>query len=105
MGEGHWEVSRVRALKAQVNRFQRSVNLTAERVEERGPVVTKNDKENDVSSDSLSPLQMPVGLAVSDSEKVEAFVHSLETRFQLVNEPSEPATTDQPALRRSEQCS
>jgi hypothetical protein len=37
------------------------------------------------------PLVTPGGIAVSDSEKVEAFSDNLETQFQLVTNPSVPA--------------
>jgi hypothetical protein len=39
-------------------------------------------------------LQIPGGLALSDSEKAEALADSLEAQFQPVNDPSEPAVTE-----------
>jgi hypothetical protein len=38
----------------------------------------EDDKEGCASSDSFTPLQVPGGLAHSDSEKAEALVNSLE---------------------------
>jgi hypothetical protein len=40
------------------------------------------------------PLQVPGGLALSDSEKAEALADSLEAQFQLVNDPSDPAVIE-----------
>jgi hypothetical protein len=37
------------------------------------------------------PLVTPGGIALSDSEKAEALVDSLEAQFQPVNDPLEPA--------------
>jgi hypothetical protein len=44
----------------------------------------------------------PGGIALSDSEKVEALADSLETQFQAVTDPSVPAVTEMVdvALRR-----
>jgi hypothetical protein len=56
----------------------------------------EHDKEGDASSHSVAPppLQVPSGLAVSDSEKAEALAKSLEAQFQPVDDPSEPALTE-----------
>jgi hypothetical protein len=40
------------------------------------------------------PLQVPEGLALSDSERAEALVDSLEAQFQPVDDPSDPAFTE-----------
>jgi hypothetical protein len=48
----------------------------------------KDDKDGFVSSHSVAPLQVPGGLALSNSEKAEALVESLEAQYQRVNEPS-----------------
>jgi hypothetical protein len=40
------------------------------------------------------PLQVPGGLALSDSEKAESLADSVEAQFQLVNDPSDPAVID-----------
>jgi hypothetical protein len=39
-------------------------------------------------------LQGPGGIALSDSEKAEALVDSLEAQFQPVDDPSDPAFTE-----------
>jgi hypothetical protein len=39
-------------------------------------------------------LQVPGGLAFSDSEKAEALADSLEAQFQPVNDPSDPAVIE-----------
>jgi hypothetical protein len=41
-----------------------------------------------------TPLQVPGGLALSDSEKAEALVDCLEAHFQPVNDPSDPAVLE-----------
>jgi hypothetical protein len=55
-----------------------------------GPVDVEADKEGDESTDSFTPLLVPGGLALSDSEKAE----SLEAQFQPVNDPSSPAVIE-----------
>jgi hypothetical protein len=40
------------------------------------------------------PPQVSVGLALSDSEKAEALVDSLEAQFQPANDPSDPAVIE-----------
>jgi hypothetical protein len=40
------------------------------------------------------PLQVPGGLALSDSEKAEDLADSLEAKFHLVNDPSDPAVIE-----------
>jgi hypothetical protein len=51
----------------------------------------ENDKERDASSHPLTPLQVPAGLVLSDSEMAETLADSLQAQFQPVNDPSEPA--------------
>jgi hypothetical protein len=41
-----------------------------------------------------APLQVPGGLALSDSEKAEALADSLEAQFQPVNDPWDPAVIE-----------
>jgi hypothetical protein len=41
-----------------------------------------------------SPLQVPGGLSLSDSEKAEALADNLEARFQPVDDQSDPAFTE-----------
>jgi hypothetical protein len=43
---------------------------------------------------SSPPLQVPGGLALSDSEKAEALADSLQAQFQPVNDPSDPAAIE-----------
>jgi hypothetical protein len=43
------------------------------------------------------PLVTPGGTAVSDPEKAEALVGSLECQFQPVNDPSDPAVIEKVA--------
>jgi hypothetical protein len=43
---------------------------------------------------SSPPLQVPEGLALSDSENVEALADSLEAQFQPVSDPSDPTVTE-----------
>jgi len=45
----------------------------------------------DESSYSVSPLVTPRGVALSDSEKSEAFADNLEAQFRPVTDPSVPA--------------
>jgi hypothetical protein len=40
------------------------------------------------------PLVTPGGIALSDSEKAEAIADSLETQFQPVADPSDPAVIE-----------
>ena len=40
------------------------------------------------------PLVTPGRFSLSDSEKGEALVDSLEAQFQLVNDPSDPAVIE-----------
>jgi hypothetical protein len=41
-----------------------------------------------------SPLQVPGGLAISDSERVEDLADNLEAQLQPVNDPSDPAVIE-----------
>jgi hypothetical protein len=97
-----WKITRDPALKAEVNRLQRSVTTHL------------NEWRNDRWSDTLESLDpedqslwkvtrrvmriptppslvTPGGLALSESEKAEALANSLEAQFQPVNDPSVPA--------------
>jgi hypothetical protein len=53
-----------------------------------------DDKEDNASSDSFSPLRGPRGLTLSEFEKAEDLTHSLEDQFQSVNDPSELAVAE-----------
>jgi hypothetical protein len=101
-----WHVTRDPALKGEVNCLQRSVT--------RRHNEWRNDQWN-ATLDSLNPedqslwkmtkrvlrvptpppaLFTPVGIALSDSEKAEAFADNLETQFQSVTVPSVPAVIE-----------
>jgi hypothetical protein len=65
----------------------------------------EDDKEGDESSHSIGPLQGAGRLALSDSEKAEALVDSLEAQFQPVDDPSDPAFTEMvDVAMRANQC-
>ena len=51
----------------------------------RRPIAVEDDQAGDESSYSVSPpLVTPGGIALSDSEKAEAFADNLETQFQPI---------------------
>jgi hypothetical protein len=51
--------------------------------------------EREMQFPAPSPtLQVPGGLALSESEKAEALADSLETQFQPVNDPSDLAVIE-----------
>jgi hypothetical protein len=54
----------------------------------------EDDQAGDESFYSVSPLVTPGGIALSDSEKVEALADNLETQFQPVTDPSVPAVIE-----------
>jgi hypothetical protein len=90
-------------LKAQVTRLQRSVTyrLNEWRNEQWSDTLEYSGTEDQslwkmtkrVSNPSPS-LQVPRGLALSDSEKAEALADSLEAQLQPVNDPSDPAVIE-----------
>lgn len=57
---------------------------TLESLDREDQFVMEDDKEGDVSSHCFAPLQVPEGLALSDSEKVEALADSLEAQVSLM---------------------
>jgi hypothetical protein len=101
-----WQITRDPALKAKINRLQTSVTYQL------------NEWRNDQWSDALEslgseaqslrkmtkkvmrvvtpspPLQVPCGLALSDSENAEALADSLEAQFQPMDDPPDPAFTE-----------
>jgi hypothetical protein len=97
-----WQVTRDPALKAQVNRLQRSVTyrLNEWRNEQWSDTLESLDSEDQslrkmtkrvMRVPTLSPpLLVPGGLALSDSEKAEALADNLEAQFQPVNDLSDP---------------
>jgi hypothetical protein len=101
-----WQVTRDPAVKAQVNRIQRSVTsrLNEWRNEQWSDTLESLDSEDQslwkmkkrvmrVPTPS-PPLLVPGGLALSDSEKAEDLADSLEVQFQPVNDPSNPAVIE-----------
>jgi hypothetical protein len=94
------------ALKAEVNRLQKSV--THRLYEWRNDVWSSTLENLDPENQSLwrmtervnriptpsPPLVTLGGLALSDREKAEALVDSLEAQFQPVSVPADPATIE-----------
>jgi hypothetical protein len=101
-----WQATRDPALKAQVNRIQRSetYRLNEWRNEQWSDTLEFLDGEDQslwkitkrvirVPTPS-PPLQVQRGLALSDSEKAEELADSLEDQFHPVNDPSDPAVIE-----------
>jgi hypothetical protein len=101
-----WQITRDPALKAEVNRLQRSVTrrLNEWRNDQWSATLESLDPE-DQSLWRLTkrvmrvptpspPLVTPGGIALSDSEKAEALADNLETQFQPVTDPSVPAVIE-----------
>jgi hypothetical protein len=101
-----WQVTRNPAVKAQVNRLQRSVTYRLDewRNEQWRDTLESLDSEDQslwkmtksvmrIPTPSL-PLQVSGGLALSDSEKAEALADSLEAQFQPVDNPSDSAVIE-----------
>jgi hypothetical protein len=98
-----WQVTRDPALKAQVNRLQRSVTYrlnewrneqwsdTLESLDSEDRSLWKMTKRVMRFPTPSPPLHVPGGLAPSDSKKAEALADILEAQFQPVNDPSHPA--------------
>ena len=101
-----WQVTRDPALKAEVNRLQRSV--TNQLNEWRNDQWSNTLESLDPEDQSLwkmtrrvmripvasPPLVTPGGTALSDSEKAEALADSPETQLQPVDDPSDPAVIE-----------
>jgi hypothetical protein len=95
-----WQVTRDPALKAEVNRLQRSVTrrinewrndqwiATLESLGPEDQSLWRMTKRMMRVPTPTSPLVTPGGFALSDSEKAEALADNLETQFQPVNDPS-----------------
>jgi hypothetical protein len=91
-----WLFTRDPILKAEVNRLQRSVtcrlnewrndqwSATLESLDPEDQSLWKMTKRVMKVPTPSSPLVTPGGIAVSDSEKAEAFADTLETQFQPV---------------------
>jgi hypothetical protein len=101
-----WQVTRDPALKAQINRLQRSVTYrlnewryepwsdTLESLDSEDQSLWKTTKRVMRVRTPSSPLQAPGGLGLLDSEKAEALADSLEAQFQPVNDPSDLAAIE-----------
>jgi hypothetical protein len=101
-----WQITRDPALKAQINRLQRSVTWqlneqrndqwidTLESLGSEDQSLRKMTKRVMRVPTASPQLQVPGELALSDSEKAEALVVSLEAQFQPVYDPSDAAFTE-----------
>jgi hypothetical protein len=95
-----WQVTRDPALKAEVNRQQRSVShkliewrndqwsATLESLHPEDQSLWRLTKRVMTVPTPSRPLVTPAGTALSDSEKAEAIADSLGTQFQPVTDPS-----------------
>jgi hypothetical protein len=98
-----WQLTRDPALKAQINRLQRSVTRqlnewrngqwsdAPESLDSEGQSLWKVTNRLTRVPTPLPLLQVPGGLAVFDSEKAEALADSLEVQFQPADNLSDPA--------------
>jgi hypothetical protein len=101
-----WQLTRDPALKADVNRLQRSVTLqlqewrngqwsdTLEALHPEDQSLRRMTKRVMRVTTQTPHLVIPGGLALSDSEKAEALADSLEAQFQPVADPSDPAVIE-----------
>jgi hypothetical protein len=101
-----WQISRDPALKAEVNRLQRSVTHqlnewrndqwsgALESLEPEDQSLRKMTRQVMRVPTPSPPLVTPGGTTLSDSEKAEALADSLESQFQPVNAPSDPAVIE-----------
>jgi hypothetical protein len=60
----------------------------------KGESLWKMTKNMMQAATALAPLQVPGGLALSDSEKAKDLADSLEAQFQPADEPPDPAFTE-----------
>jgi hypothetical protein len=96
-----WKVTRDNALKTHINSFQRSETYrpnkgrnkqwsdTLEYLDSEDQSLLKMTKGVMRVPTPSSPLQVPGGPALLDSENAEALAHSLVAHFQPVNDPSD----------------
>jgi hypothetical protein len=101
-----WQLTRDPALKAEVNRLQRSVSLqlqewrndqwsdTLESLRPEDQSLWRMTKRMMRVTKPTPPLVTPAGIALSDSQKAEALADSLEAQFQPVADPSDPAVIE-----------
>ena len=69
---------------------ERPVERDARIPRSRRPIAVEDDLTGDKSSYCVSPPVTLGAIALSDSEKAEAFANNLEAQFQLVTDPSVP---------------
>jgi len=97
-----WRITSDHALKVEVDRLLRSVtrqlnewrnnqwSATLESLDPEDQSLWKMAKRVTRFPTPSPPLVTPGVIALSDSEKAEALVDSLEAQFQPVNDPLEP---------------
>ena len=98
-----WQITRDPALKAEVNRLQRSVtrwvkewrngqwSATLESLDPEDQSLWRTTKRVMRFPTASPPLVTPGGIALSDYEKAEVLADNLEVQFQPVTDPSVPA--------------
>ena len=97
----HWYITSDHVFKVEVDRLPSSVirqlnewrndQWTLESLDPEDQSLWKMAKQVMRFPTLSPPLVTPGGIALSDSEKAEALVDSLEAQFQPVNDPLEPA--------------
>ena len=89
---GQWQVTRNRALRAEVGDplhqrlKERPMECDTRIPRFRRPIAVEDDQTGDENSYSVTPGH-PGGIAFSDCEKAEALADSLESQFQTINDP------------------
>jgi hypothetical protein len=101
-----WQITRDPALKAEVNHLQPSVTHqlnewrndqwsgTLESLDPEDQSLRKMTRRVMTVPTPSPPLVTPGGTTLSDPEKAEALADSLESQFQPVNDPSDPAVIE-----------
>jgi hypothetical protein len=101
-----WHITRDPALKAEINRLQRSVthrfnewrndqwSATLESLDPEDQSLWRMTKRVMRVPTPSPPLVTPGGIALSESEKAEALPDNLETQSQPVTDPSIPAVIE-----------
>jgi hypothetical protein len=101
-----WQLTKDTALKAEVNRLQRSATLrlqewrndqwsgTLEALHPEDQPLWRMTKRVMRVTTPTPPLVTPWGLTLSDTEKAEALAGSVEAEFQPVTDPSDPAVIE-----------
>jgi len=101
-----WQITRDPALKAEVNRLQKSVShrlnewrndqwsATLETLDPEDQSLWRITKRMMRVPTPSPPLVTPGGIALSDSEKAEALADNLEAQFQPVTDSSVPEVSE-----------